>query len=160
VGEGVATSTIRTNATKEAAVVASLEHSYTPSLFSDENAQIPKELNAHSEVFELKTIGDARQALARLRELRRDFDASTKRGRSLGSRSRQIPEAPPGKGEQMLAELSNIQRMRTIRREIAYLEDLMVRIAEREFQMDELRHYSYLSGIGQWSERNGQRPVI
>ena len=141
-------------------MVASLEFPFSPSLFSDENARIPSELNAQSKVFELKTIGDARQALARLRDLRRDFDANIGGGRAVSARSQQLPVALPGKGEEMLASLSNIQRMRTIRSEIAYLEDLMVRIAEREFQMDELRHRSYLTGIGQWSERNGLRPVI
>lgn len=128
----------------------------------DEQAEIPKELRAHSNVFELETIGDAREALARLRELRRDFDASTKRGRGEARQvSNHHPTVIPGKGEEMLAGLSNIQRMRTIRSEIAYLEDLMVRVAAREFELDELRHRSYLSGIGQWSERSaGQRPTI
>jgi hypothetical protein len=145
---------------KEATVVASLDYSPAHSLFADENARIPSELNVQSKVFELKTIGDARDALARLRELRRDFDASTKRGRTTLQRSQRAPKALPGKGEEMLAGLSNIQRMRTIRGEIAYLEDLMVRIAEREFEQEELRHRSYLSGIGQWSERGSRRPVI
>jgi hypothetical protein len=141
-------------------MVTSLEYSPAPSLFSDENARIPSELNAHSKVFELKTIGDARRALARLRELRRDFDAGTKRHHSANGRGQHLPVALPGRGEEMLAGLSNIQRMRTIRSEIAYLEDLMVRIAEREFFMEELRHRSYLTGIGQWSERGSSRPVI
>ena len=141
-------------------MVASLDVPITPSLHSNENARIPAALNAHSKVFELKTIGDARQALSRLRELRRDFDATIKCGREMGPRCPQPPISLPGRGEEMLAGLSNIQRMRTIRSEIAYLEDLMVRIAEREFVMDELRHRSYLTHIGQWSERDGQRPVI
>lgn len=121
----------------------------------DTNALIPKELHAQSSVYELRTIGDAREALARLRELRRDFDASTKRGRSSSacSNSTHHPPSVPGKGEEMLASLSNIQRMRTIRREIAYLEDLMVRIAARDFELEESRHLSYLAGIGQWTER-------
>ncbi len=141
-------------------MVATVEYSPAPSLFSDENALIPVELKAQSKVFELRTIGDARQALARLRELRRDFDAGTKRGRAANGAGQHMPLALPGKGEDMLAGLSNIQRMRTIRSEIAYLEDLMVRIAEREFRMEERRHSSYLTGIGQWSERGGSRPVI
>jgi hypothetical protein len=141
-------------------VVASLEYSPAPSLFADDNARLPAELNIRSKVFELRTIGDARDALARLRELRRDFDASTKRGTATLPRSSGMPVALPGKGEEMLASLSNIQRMRTIRSEIAYLEDLMVRIAEREFEQEELRHRSYLTGIGQWSERGSRRPVI
>jgi hypothetical protein len=141
-------------------VVASLEYSPASPPFIDENARIPSELNVKSKVFELRTIGDARQALARLRELRRDFDASMKRSRSTLPKSQQMPVALPGKGEEMLAGLSNIQRMRTIRAEIAYLEDLMVRIAEREFEQEELRHRSYLTGIGQWSERGSRRPVI
>jgi hypothetical protein len=145
---------------KEATVVVSAEYSPAPSLFSDENARIPMELKVQSKVFELRTIGEARQALARLRELRRDFDASTKRERSTWLGSQGLPVALPGKGEEMLAGLSNIQRMRTIRSEIAYLEDLMVRIAEREFETEELRHRSYLTGIGQWSERGSRRPVI
>ena len=129
----------------------------------DTNERIPKELRAKSSVYELTTIGDAREALARLRELRRDFDASTKRGRKNGSdgASNHQPTPLPGTGEEMLANLSNIQRMRTIRREIAYLEDLMVRIAARDFEMEEARHLSYLSGIGQWSVRGeNSRPAI
>lgn len=141
-------------------MASTIDFSPIPSLFADENARIPAELNARSKVYELRTIGDARQALARLRELRRDFDANAKRGRSAEMRANEHPVTIPVKGEEMLAGLSNIQRMRTIRSEISYLEDLMVRIAEREFQMEERKHYSYLSGIGQWSERNGQRPVI
>jgi hypothetical protein len=128
----------------------------------DENARIPRELRAQSKVFELNTIGDAREALARLRELRRDFDASTRRSRT-GKRplTSHHPVSLPGKGEEMLADLSNIQRMRTIRSEIAYLEDLMVRIAAREFEIEESRHRSYLSGLGQWTERGAsQRPTI
>ncbi|HET9659506.1 MAG TPA: hypothetical protein VFP05_04195 [Thermomicrobiales bacterium] len=143
-------------------MVSQLAMPYTGTALVDENARIPKELHAHSSVFELTTIRDAREALARLRELRRDFDASTKRDRS-GKRpvSNHHPVSLPGKGEEMLAELSNIQRMRMIRGEIAYLEDLMVRIAAREFEMEELKHRSYLSCIGQWSERSiGQRPTI
>ncbi len=141
-------------------MVASIDVFNTPSLYSDENVRIPAELNAHSSVFELKTVGDARQALARLRELRRDFDAGMKRGRSANGSERFMSLTQPCKGEEMLSGLSNIQRMRTIRSEIAYLEDLMVRIAEREFQMDELRHRSYLTCIGEWTERGSQRPVI
>ncbi|MCA9858510.1 MAG: hypothetical protein KC438_02265 [Thermomicrobiales bacterium] len=129
-----------------------------PPLF-DENARIPRELNATSKVYELNTIKDAREALARLRELRRDFEASTN-GRGNQSPA-SLPPSLPGKGEDMLAGLSNIQRMRTIRSEIAFLEDLMVRIAEREFLIEEQRHHSYLSSIGQWSTRErGRRPVI
>lgn len=141
-------------------MVASIDVFNTPSLYSDEDVRIPAELNAHSSVFELKTIGDARQALARLRELRRDFDASMKRGRSADETDQFIVLTQPCKGEEMLSGLSNIQRMRTIRAEIAYLEDLMVRIAEREFQMEELRHRSFLTHIGEWAERGSQRPVI
>jgi len=132
----------------------------TPSLYSDESVRIPAELQAHSSVFELRTIGDARQALARLRELRRDFDAGMQRGRSAGTSDSLSTFSQPCKGEEMLSGLSNIQRLRTIRSEIAYLEDLMVRIAEREFQMEEIRHSSYLTCIGEWSERGSQRPVI
>jgi hypothetical protein len=140
---------------KEARMVASLELPITRSPIFDERTRIPKELNAHSKVYELNTIGDARRALARLRELRRDFDANSKRGRSVGSsrRSAGRPSPLPGTGEETLAGLSNIQRMRTIRSEIAYLEDLMVRIAAREFEIEEHMHRSYLTGIGQWSER-------
>jgi hypothetical protein len=141
-------------------MVSPLEFTPTPSIFSDENARIPAELNPQSKVFELKTIGDARQALARLRELRRDFDATTKRSKTKDHTIAPMPSPLPGKGEEMLAAMSNIQRMRTIRSEIAYLEDLMVRIAEREFQLEEVRHRSYLSSIGQWSERGDRRPVI
>ncbi len=141
-------------------MVASIDVFASPSLFSDENVRIPAELKAQSSVFELSTVGDARQALARLRELRRDFDAGMQRSRSAGTSDRFMSIAQPCKGEEMLSGLSNIQRMRTIRSEIAYLEDLMVRIAEREFQMDELRHNSYLTCIGEWSERGSQRPVI
>ena len=143
-------------------MVVSMEYSAAPSIYSDDNVRIPKELEAKSSVFELNTIGDARQALNRLRELRRDFEANRYRSRGSSSSSETfgMPMALPGKGEEMLARMSNIQRMRTIRREIAYLEDLMVRIAEREFQLDELRHHSYLLGIGQWSERGSRRPVI
>lgn len=143
-------------------MVASLDEPFTEKMIIDEGAQIPPELHAHSNVFELDTIGDAREALARLRELRRDFDANAKRGPSAHPRSStHHPVSLPGKGEPMLAGLSNIQRMRMIRGEIAYLEDLMVRIAAREFELDELRHQSYLAGIGQWTERSaGQRPMI
>lgn len=118
---------------------------------SDDNMRIPKELDAHSKVFELETIGDARVALARLRQLRHDFEATT-RPHASGKRSASLPASLPSKGEEMLAGLSNIQRIRTIRGEIAYLEDLMVRIAEREFQAEELRHRTYLAGIGEWTE--------
>jgi len=131
--------------------------------FIDEQARIPKDLHARATVFEMITIGDAHEALARLRELRRDFDASISGPRApMGPRfSSHRTMAAPGKGEEMLARLSNIQRMKTIRSEIAYLEDLMVRIAAREFELGERRHDSYLSGIGQWSERGaGQRPTI
>lgn len=145
---------------KEGFVSNTIDFSPVPSLFADENARIPSELNARSKVYELRTIGDARQALARLRQLRRDFDTNVERSRTVRTRPTQFPLEVSGNGEEMLAGLSNIQRMRTIRNEIAYLEDLMVRIAEREFQLEEVRHRSYLSGIGQWSERNGQRPVI
>ncbi len=141
-------------------MVASIDVFAAPSSSTDENLRIPAELNAHSNVFELKTIGDARQALARLRELRRDFDAGMKRGHSSETPRQSMPMSFPSKGEAMLAELSNIQRMRTIRSEIAYLEDLMVRIAQREFEMEELRHSSYLTCIGEWSERGSRRPVI
>lgn len=144
-------------------MVTPIDTPFPGSPFVNENARIPKELHAHSNVFEITTIGDAREALARLRELRRDFDTSTRGGRaSAGARiSGRQPMSVPGKGEEMLTELSNIQRMKTIRSEIAYLEDLMVRIAAREFEIEELRHRSYLSGIGQWSERRpGQRPTI
>ena len=144
-------------------MVTPLDTSFFGSPFIDEQARIPKDLHARSTVFEITTIGDARDALARLRELRRDFDASTTRGRAtVGTRmDRYQPMSVPGKGEEMLAGLSNIQRMKTIRSEIAYLEDLMVRIAAREFELEERRHHSYLSGIGQWSERGaGQRPRI
>jgi hypothetical protein len=140
-------------------MVAPLEFTPTPSLFSDENARIPTELSPQSKVFELKTIGDARQALARLRDLRRDFETNMKRGRAAGYRSSKLPVPLPGKGEEMLAGLSNIQRMRTIRSEIAYLEDLMVRIAEREFELEEQRHTSYLHSIGEWTERGALRPA-
>lgn len=147
---------------KEAALFAPIDSMNTGATLVDEHAPIPKELRARSNVFELETIGDAREALARLRELRRDFDANTKRGRAGAPQvSAHHPTAIPGKGEEMLAGLSNIQRMRMIRSEIAYLEDLMVRVAAREFELDELRHRSYLSGIGQWTERSiGQRPTI
>ena len=141
-------------------MVASIDVFAAPSIYADENLRIPAELHAHSKVFELKTIGDARQALARLRELRRDFDAGVQAGRSSIMAAAPTPIDLPGKGEAMLSGLSNIQRMRTIRSEIAYLEDLMVRIAEREFEMDELRHSSYLNCIGEWSERGSRRPVI
>jgi hypothetical protein len=144
-------------------MVTPLEYPLNGATLVDENARIPRELRAQSKVFELNTIGDARKALARLRELRRDFDASTKRGRAVTDHRSAVdmPLSAPGKGEEMLASLSNIQRMRMIRSEIAYLEDLMVRIAAREFEMEELRHRSYLSGIGQWSERGAnQRPTI
>jgi hypothetical protein len=135
---------------------------YSGSTLVDENAPIPKELHAYSKVFELNTIRDAREALARLRELRRDFDASTKRDRAGKPKaSSHHPISLPGKGEEMLASLSNIQRMRMIRAEIAYLEDLMVRIAAREFEMQERYHRTYLMGLGQWTERAaGQRPTI
>ena len=141
-------------------MVTSIDFFNIPSLYSDENVRIPAELNARSSVFELRTVGDARQALARLRELRRDFDAGMHRSRPEGRSDQLMSLQGPSKGEEMLSGLSNIQRMRTIRNEIAYLEDLMVRIAEREFQMDELRHSSYLTCIGEWSERGSQRPVI
>jgi hypothetical protein len=148
------------NARKEAVVVASLKLPYAPSPFSDENAPIPAELNAQSKVFELRTIGDARQALARLRELRRDFDGCNDQGRGKANGRQAMATAIPGRGEEMLARLSNIQRMRTIRSEIAYLEELMVRIAQREFELEESRHVAYLSRIGQWAERGAGRPVI
>jgi len=144
-------------------MVTPLEYPLNGATLVDENARIPRELRAQSKVFELNTIGDARKALARLRELRRDFDATTKRGRVASDQRSAVdlPLSVPGKGEEMLASLSNIQRMRMIRSEIAYLEDLMVRIAAREFEMEELRHRSYLTGIGQWSERGAnQRPTI
>lgn len=143
-------------------MVASMDYPIAPSLYSDDNMRIPKELNVKSKVFELQTIGEARQALSRLRELRRDFEANSKRGSgtSTSCDTSEMPIPLPGGGEEMLARMSNIQRMRTIRSEIAYLEDLMVRIAEREFQLDELRHHSYLLGIGQWSERGSRRPVM
>jgi len=139
-------------------MVAPLDRPFVEAPLVDVEARIPKELNAKSSVYELKTIGDAREALARLRELRRDFDASTRRSRDGGpSASQYHPISLPGKGEEMLAGLSNIQRMRTIRREIAYLEDLMVRIAARDFELEETRHQSYLSGIGCWAERGLDR---
>jgi len=144
-------------------MVTPLDTSFLGAPFIDEQARIPKDLHARSTVFEISTIGDAREALARLRELRRDFDASTTRGRATMSPrfASHRPMVVPGKGEEMLAGLSNIQRMKTIRSEIAYLEDLMVRIAAREFELEERLHSSYLSGIGQWSERGaGQRPRI
>ncbi len=134
--------------------------SLTSSLLVNEEERIPSELNAQSRVFELRTIGDARQALARLRELRRDFDGCNDRSRSSETRRQPKPIPLPGKGEAMLAGLSNIQRMRTIRAEIAYLEELMVRIAQREFDLEEKRHTAYLSHIGQWTERGANRPVI
>jgi hypothetical protein len=136
-------------------MVAPLELPITRSPLFDEMTRIPKELNAHSKVYELTTIGDARLALARLRELRRDFDANSKRGKTVASSRKYGARACPlpGSGEDMLAGLSNIQRMRTIRSEIAYLEDLMVRIAAREFEIEEKLHRTYLTGIGQWSER-------
>ncbi len=144
-------------------MVAPLDTPFAGTPLVDTSARIPKELHAQSSVYELRTIGDAREALARLRELRRDFDASTKRGRAANGPlpSEHQPLALPGKGEEMLAGLSNIQRMRTIRKEIAYLEDLMVRIAARDFEMEERRHHSYLSGIGQWTECDDRRrPAI
>jgi hypothetical protein len=144
-------------------MVTPLDTSFNGAAVIDENAQIPRDLRAQSKVFELNTIGEAREALARLRELRRDFDATAKRGHTISAsrHSSYRPVSIPGKGEEMLAGLSNIQRMRTIRSEIAYLEDLMVRIAAREFEQEESRHRSYLSSIGRWSERNGgQRPTI
>ena len=143
-------------------MVTPIDTSYAGAPLVDENAHIPRELRAQSKVFELDTIGDAREALARLRELRRDFDTNTRRGRaSQRDRSCHHPISIPGKGEEMLAELSNIQRMRTIRSEIAYLEDLMVRIAAREFEIEESKHLRYLSGLGQWTERGaGSRPTI
>ncbi|MEZ4532468.1 MAG: hypothetical protein R2835_03620 [Thermomicrobiales bacterium] len=130
----------------------------TPQVANDRTS-IPKELNAHSNVFELETIGDARLALARLRQLRHDFEAATKQS-TPGTCCVSLPPSVPGKGEGMLAGLSNIQRLRLIRREIAYLEDLMVRIAEREFQIEEMRHESYLAGLGEWTVRGGRRPTI
>lgn len=135
-------------------MVASLDPAFMGTPLVDPSAPIPQELRAQSSVYELKTVGDAREALARLRELRRDFDANTKRGNSSHTSVLSIhcPPCAPGKGEEMLAGLSNIQRMRTIRREIAYLEDLMVRIAARDFELEENRHKSYLDGIGQWTE--------
>lgn len=141
-------------------MVTPIDTPFTGSSCIDENARIPSELKATSKVFEISTIGDAREALSRLRELRRDFDANTKAGRCSAERnySPHHPISMPGKGEEMLAGLSNIQRMRTIRSEIAYLEDLMVRIAAREFQMEEDRHSVYLVGIGQWTERDTGRP--
>lgn len=139
-------------------MVATMEMPLTHAPLFDENSAIPRELDPRGRVFELNTIGDARQALARLRELRRDFDTNARRNRS-GESSRD-PTVRPGTlrggGEEMLAGLSNIQRMRTIRSEIAYLEDLMVRIAAREFELQENTHHSYLAGIGQWSERRGR----
>ncbi len=148
----------RTIDVKEGNMVAPLDRSIAEAPLVDVDARIPKELNAKSCVYELRTIGDAREALARLRELRRDFDASTKRGHNGASASSEHhPISLPGKGEEMLAGLSNIQRMRTIRREIAYLEDLMVRIAARDFELEETRHQSYLSGIGCWAERDLNR---
>lgn len=144
-------------------MVTTLDTPFIGSPLVDENALIPRELKAHSNVFELQTIGDARHALARLRELRRDFDTCSKNcytGEPI-SGSGPLPISLPGKGEEMLAGLSNIQRMRTIRREIAYLEDLMVQIAAREFELEESRHRQYLCGIGQWSERDlGNQPTI
>jgi len=136
-------------------MVAPLELPITRTPLFDETTRIPRELNARSKVYELNTIGDARRALARLRELRRDFDANSKRGKTAGNGRRRSGHTTPlpGDGEAMLAGLSNIQRMRTIRSEIAYLEDLMVRIAAREFEIEEKLHHSYLSGIGTWSER-------
>jgi hypothetical protein len=137
-------------------MVAPLELPITKPPLFNEASVIPRELHAHSKVFELNTIGDARVALTRLRELRRDFDANAKRARA-GASVRNPGSRPcllPGNGEAMLAGLSNIQRMRTIRNEIAYLEDLMVRIAEREFEIEERAHRSYLRSIGQWSERS------
>jgi hypothetical protein len=137
-------------------MVAPLELPVTKPPLFNETSMIPRELHAHSKVYELNTIGDARIALTRLRELRRDFDAHSKRGRA-GAAGRKLGDrcCPlPGNGEEMLAGLSNIQRMRTIRSEIAYLEDLMVRIAQREFEIEETAHRSYLRSIGQWSERS------
>lgn len=136
-------------------MVACLDFPITASHLFSEHSSIPRELKAHSNVCELNTIGDARQALARLRELRRDFDTSAKSGAGVASVRTAAQRGPglSGNGEEMLAGLSNIQRMRTIRSEIAYLEDLMVRIAAREFEIEEGMHRSYLSGIGQWSER-------
>ncbi len=148
----------RTIDVKEGNMVAPLDRSIAEAPLVDVDTRIPKELNPKSSVYELRTIGDAREALARLRELRRDFDASTKRTRDGGpAASEHHPVSLPGKGEEMLAGLSNIQRMRTIRREIAYLEDLMVRIAARDFELEETRHQSYLSGIGCWTERELDR---
>lgn len=140
-------------------MVVSSELTPTPSIFSDERMRIPAELHAQSGVYVLNTIGDARQALTRLRELRRDFDIA-KRACENGECTHSMPRELPGQGEDRLAGLSNIQRMRTIRHEIAYIEDLMVRIAEREFRLEENKHSSYLSGIGQWRERGSHRPVI
>ena len=137
-------------------MVAPLELPITKPPLFDEASMIPKELQPQSKVYELNTIGDARMALTRLRELRRDFDANSKRGRA-GAASRKFGDRScplPGDGEEMLAGLSNIQRMRTIRSEIAYLEDLMVRIAQREFEIEETVHRAYLRSIGQWSERS------
>ena len=140
-------------------MVATLNSVSKPSLYSDENVSIPTELDAHSKVFELRTIGDARTALGRLRQLRHDFEATTE-GRVPEGHETLVPPALPGKGEEMLAGLSNIQRMRTIRREIAFLEDLMVRIAEREFEMEEVRYRLYLAAIGEWTEYgSGHRAI-
>lgn len=127
-----------------------------PPLF-DENSLIPSELHPHSMVCELHTVGDARHALARLRELRHDFDACTRRQPSSAAATLPGEQTTrlSGNGEEMLAGLSNIKRLRTIRSEIAYLENLMVRIATREFEMEEELHQSYLSSIGQWAERPG-----
>lgn len=125
----------------------------------DESARIPGELHAHSKVCELDTIGDARHALARLRELRRDFEGCVKESQSACGKH--CSEPLPGNGEEMLAGLSNVQRMRTIRKEISYLEDLMVQIAAHDFEVEEMRYQSYLAGIGQWTMRgDAQHPVI
>lgn len=132
----------------------------TPSIFSDERTSIPRELDAKSSLYRLQTIGDARHALARLRELRHDFDATTRQRCSSVACFQALPVPLPGKGEEMLAGLSNIQRLRTIRREISYLEELMVRIAALEFEQEETRHRGYLSGLGQWTERGGGPGVI
>lgn len=124
-------------------------------IFGDET-RIPADLAPRTRVFEITTVADAKRALTRLRELRRDFDAHAKRKRAgsriSGSTSGITTTVP---GEERLAGLSNIQRMRTIRQEIAALEELMVRLAAREFELEEQWHITYLTSIGQWAERRG-----
>jgi hypothetical protein len=139
-------------------MVATMEMPISKSLILGENARIPRDLKQPGRVFEMNTIGDARLALARLRELRRDFDTNTKRERASTAHQSEAARALtlPGGAEEKLAGLSNIQRMRAIRSEIAFLEDLMVRIAAREFEREEFLHRNYLSGIGEWSEREGR----